>query len=164
VWKYGDNVNTDLIFPGKHTYTLRTPQEIAAHALEDLDPSFAKQVHSGDVIFAGRNFGCGSSREQAVTCLKYNGVSAVVAESFSRIFYRNAINQGLPAVVCPAAVHAANHGDRAEVDPIHGVVRLPSGEYPFPPFPEDLAALLAAGGLIPFLRTKLNPEPGGRSK
>ena len=104
VWKYGDDVNTDLLFPGKYTYTLRDPEEIAAHALEDLDPEFASAVRSGDVIVAGRNFGCGSSREQAVTCLVYNGVSAVVATSFGRIFYRNAINNGLPAIVCAGAV------------------------------------------------------------
>jgi 3-isopropylmalate/(R)-2-methylmalate dehydratase large subunit len=163
VWKYGDNVNTDLLFPGKHTYTLRTPQEIAAHALEDLDPAFAAHVRPGDVVFGGSNFGCGSSREQAVTCLKYSGVSAVVAQSFSRIFYRNAINQGLPAVICPAAVQAARHGEPVDVDITLGLVRLPAGEFPFLPFPEDLGALLAAGGLIPFLRSKLNTAPGGRS-
>jgi 3-isopropylmalate/(R)-2-methylmalate dehydratase small subunit len=100
-WKYGDNVNTDVIFPGKYTYTLSDPKEIAAHALEDLDPGFATKLQPGDVIIAGRNWGCGSSREQAATCLKWAGVGAVVAVSFARIFYRNAINNGLPAIVCP---------------------------------------------------------------
>ena len=93
VWKYGDDVNTDVIFPGKYTYTPMEPEEMASHALEDLDPDFASQVRANDVIVGGRNFGCGSSREQAASCLKYAGVQAVVAKSFARIFFRNAINQ-----------------------------------------------------------------------
>ena len=105
-WKYGDNVNTDVIFPGKYTYTLTEGADIAAHAMEDLDPLFAANVQPGDVVVGGRNFGCGSSREQAATCLVYNGVGAVIAASFSRIFYRNALNNGLLAIVCPAAVEA----------------------------------------------------------
>ncbi|MBC8448690.1 MAG: 3-isopropylmalate dehydratase, partial [Chloroflexi bacterium] len=96
VWKYGDDVNTDVIFPGKYTYSISDPQEMAQHALEDLDPGFVKNVRPGDVIVAGRNFGCGSSREQAVTCLKEAGVGAIVAKSFARIYFRNCINQGLP--------------------------------------------------------------------
>ncbi len=108
VWKYGDNVNTDQIFPGKYTYTLTTPEEIGAHAMEDLDTTFSASVQAGDVVIGGSNFGCGSSREQAVTCLKYKGVAALIAVSFARIFYRNAINQGLPAIVCPEAVAASS--------------------------------------------------------
>jgi len=159
-WKYGDNVNTDLIFPGKYTYTLRKPQEIAAHALEDLDPTFAKSVKPGDVIFGGRNFGCGSSREQAASCLKYGGVAAVVAESFARIFYRNIINQGLPAIVCPEAVAAANAGEPVEIDLDRSEIRLLAGTFTFPPFPPNVQALLKAGGLIPFLKSKIsNPTP-----
>ncbi|MDP6793368.1 MAG: 3-isopropylmalate dehydratase, partial [Anaerolineales bacterium] len=94
VWKYGDNINTDEIFPGKYTYTLRDPAKIAAHALEDLDSNFAANVQPGDIIVAGKNFGNGSSREQAVTCLTATGVGAVIAVSFARIWYRNAINNG----------------------------------------------------------------------
>ena len=89
VWKYGDDVNTDVIFPGKYTYTITDRKEMAAHALEDLDPEFAKEVKPGDIVVGGRNFGCGSSREQAATCLKEAGVAAVVAASFARIFFRN---------------------------------------------------------------------------
>ncbi|MFN3741196.1 MAG: aconitase/3-isopropylmalate dehydratase large subunit family protein [Anaerolineales bacterium] len=152
VWKYGDNVNTDQLFPGKYTYTATTPEEIAAHALEDLDPSFAGAVQEGDVIFGGKNFGCGSSREQAVTCLKYKGVRALVAKSFARIFYRNAINQGLAAIVCPAAVDAAQPGDAVEIDLTNGVIRLPSGEFSFPPFPKQARAILQAGGLVEFVK------------
>ncbi|RKX53191.1 MAG: 3-isopropylmalate dehydratase, partial [Thermotoga sp.] len=94
VWKYGDDVNTDVIFPGKYTYTISNPEEMAKHALEDLDPSFVENVKKGDIVVAGKNFGCGSSREQAATCIKYAGIGAIVAKSFSRIFFRNAINQG----------------------------------------------------------------------
>ncbi|MDH5466816.1 MAG: 3-isopropylmalate dehydratase, partial [Candidatus Aminicenantes bacterium] len=103
-WKYGDDINTDVIFPGKYTYSVLEPGEMARHALEDLDPGFAQSVKQGDVIVAGRNFGCGSSREQAATCLKAAGVQAVIAKSFARIFFRNAINQGLPVLQSAEAV------------------------------------------------------------
>jgi 3-isopropylmalate/(R)-2-methylmalate dehydratase large subunit len=152
-WVYGDNVNTDQLFPGKYTYTLRAPEEIAAHALEDLDPEFARSSVPGDVIFAGRNMGCGSSREQAVTCLTRRGVRAVVASSFARIFYRNAINQGLPAIVCPEAVAAVRRGDPVRVDLERGEVLLPAGTFSFPPFPPNVRKLLEAGGLIPYLKS-----------
>ena len=110
VWKYGDNVNTDVIFPGKYTYTVTERKEIARHALEDLDPQFVQGVHAGDVIVAGRNWGCGSSREQAATCLVFNGVGAVIAESFSRIFYRNALNNGLIGNRCARGGISAGDG------------------------------------------------------
>ncbi|MCJ7681190.1 MAG: 3-isopropylmalate dehydratase small subunit [Candidatus Aminicenantes bacterium] len=151
VWKYGDGVNTDVIFPGKYTYTPMEPKEMAIHALEDLDPGFAAQVKKGDVIVAGKNFGCGSSREQAATCLKYAGVSAVIAESFARIFYRNAINQGLPAIQCREAVKALEAGDEVDIDFSKGLILSDRGEFPFPPFPESVLKILNAGGLIPSL-------------
>ena len=116
IWKYGDGVNTDVIFPGKYTYSLKEPNEIAAHALEDLDPKFATDAQPGDVIVAGRNWGNGSSREQAVTTLKYKGIAAVVAKSFARIYFRNGINQGLLLITCPEAVDAAQAGDTIEID------------------------------------------------
>jgi 3-isopropylmalate/(R)-2-methylmalate dehydratase large subunit len=159
-WVFGDNVNTDQLFPGKYTYTLRTPEAIAAHALEDLDPEFARTSELGDVIFAGRNMGCGSSREQAVTCLTGRGVRAVVAVSFARIFYRNAINQGLAAIVCPEAVAAARKGDPVRADLEHGEVLLPAGKFSFPAFPPNVRELLAAGGLIPFLIAAKKKEAG----
>mgnify|MGYP003377633110 CR=1 FL=1 len=115
-WKYGDNINTDVIFPGKYTYTVTERAEIARHALEDLDPTFAANVQPGDVIVGGRNFGCGSSREQAATCLVYNGVGALIAVSFSRIFYRNALNNGLLAIACPDAAAAIQPGERVTID------------------------------------------------
>ena len=155
VWKYGDDVNTDVLFPGKYTYTLRTVDEIKAHALEDLDPNFAHEVRPGDLIFAGRNFGCGSSREQAVTCLVANGIAAVVAVSFARIFYRNCINNGLPAIVSPEAVAAIAGGERVEVLVEESIIRSEAASYRFPPFSENVQRLLDAGGLIPFVRARL---------
>ena len=154
-WKYGDNVNTDVIFPGKYTYTAREPQEVAAHALEDLDPGFVAGVRPGDVIFAGRNWGCGSSREQAATCLALNQVGALVAESFARIFYRNAINAGLPAIVCPDAVAAVKKGDTVEIRVDRGEIRINGDTFRFPPFPASVRAILQDGGLIPHLKKDL---------
>ena len=152
VWKYGHNINTDQIFPGKYTYTVTTLEEIAAHALEDLDPVFAGSVQPGDVVFGGNNFGCGSSREQAVTCLKYKGVGALVARSFARIFYRNAINQGLPAIICPEAVTAACPGNPVEVDLANGLIHLPAGDFRFPAFPPNVCAILEVGGLAEYIK------------
>lgn len=152
VWKYGDGVNTDVIFPGKYTYTLTDPAEMAQHALEDLDPSFAANVQPGDVIVAGRNWGNGSSREQAVTSLKYAGVGAVIAVSFARIWYRNAINNGLLALTCPAAVDALQPGEVVTVDVSASVIRAEAGAFGFPPFAPSVQAILADGGLIPHLK------------
>ncbi|MFQ5611301.1 MAG: 3-isopropylmalate dehydratase small subunit [Anaerolineae bacterium] len=152
VWKYGDGVNTDVIFPGKYTYTVSDPAEMAQYALEDLDPTFAANVQPGDVIVAGRNWGNGSSREQAAICLKVAGVGAVIAVSFARIWYRNAINNGLPALACPEAVAALQKGDEVEVDLEAGHIRSGAGVFTFPPFPSSVQAILAAGGLIPYLK------------
>jgi len=154
-WKYGDNVNTDVIFPGKYTYTLRGREEIAAHALEDLDPTFVERVQPGDVIVAGRNWGCGSSREQAATCLVYNGVGAVIAESISRIFYRNALNNGLLAIVCPEAARAIQPGEQVTIDLDRNVIGCEAGEFAFPPLSPTLMAIVDAGGLVAFVKQKL---------
>jgi 3-isopropylmalate/(R)-2-methylmalate dehydratase small subunit len=154
-WKYGDDVNTDVIFPGKYTYTLADPSAIASHALEDLDPTFATAVQPGDVIVGGRNWGCGSSREQAATSLKWAGVGALIAVSFARIFYRNAINNGLPAIVCPAAVAAIQAGDSITIDLGASEVRCEAGTFPFEPFSPSVQAILDAGGLIPALQQKM---------
>ncbi|TET71746.1 MAG: 3-isopropylmalate dehydratase small subunit [Candidatus Aminicenantes bacterium] len=155
VWKYGDNVNTDVIFPGKYTYSILEPEEMARHALEDLDPGFAKKVKPGDVIVAGRNFGCGSSREQAATCLKYAGVQAVVAKSFARIFFRNAINQGLPVLQSEEAVDGIEDGGEIEIDFDRGSIKTARGDFSFPAFPESVMGILEAGGLIPYTKKKL---------
>ncbi len=155
VWKYGDDVNTDVIFPGKYTYTIRDPEEMARHALEDLDPTFSEQVRPGDIIVAGRNFGCGSSREQAATCLRYAGVGAVVAASFSRLFFRNAINQGLPAVGCPEAAAVIEQGDTIEIDMAAGTIALGGQVYRFPPPAGQVLEILEGGGLAPYVRERL---------
>jgi len=155
VWKYGDGINTDIIFPGKYTYTVTDPAEMAQHALEDLDPAFAAHVQPGDVIVAGKNWGNGSSREQAVTCLKQAGVAAVIAVSFARIWYRNAINNGLLAITCPQAVAALNQGDWVEVNLADGFIISAAGAFPFPPFAPSVQAIIAAGGLIPHLKQRL---------
>jgi 3-isopropylmalate/(R)-2-methylmalate dehydratase small subunit len=155
VWKYGDDVNTDVIFPGKYTYTIRDPEEMARHALEDLDPSFAGEVARGDIVVAGRNFGCGSSREQAATCLKYAGVGAVVAASFSRLFFRNAINQGLPAVACPEAVASVAHGNSMEISLAEGTITTPGGVFRFAALAEQVREILQRGGLVPYVSERL---------
>lgn len=155
VWKYGDNINTDVIFPGKYTYSILDPEEMACHALEDLDPDFAQRVKAGDVIVVGRNFGCGSSREQAATCLKYAGVQAVVAKSFARIFFRNAINQGLPVLQSEEAVENIEDGEEIEIDLTQGKIKGEKGVFEFPPFPESVLGILEAGGLIPYTKKKL---------
>jgi 3-isopropylmalate/(R)-2-methylmalate dehydratase small subunit len=157
-WKYGDNVNTDVIFPGKYTYTASGKTEIARRALEDLDPGFAANVQPGDVIVAGRNWGCGSSREQAASCLVYNGVGAVIAESFSRIFYRNAINFGLLAITCPEAVEAIQPGERVTVDLETQTIHCAAGAFAFPPMSESVRKIVEAGGLIEYVKRKLAEE------
>lgn len=156
VWKYGDGVNTDVIFPGKYTYTITDPAEMAQHALEDLDPTFAPNVQPGDIIVAGRNWGNGSSREQAATCLKVAGISAVIAISFGRIWYRNAINAGLLALTSPQAVAALSPGDRVEIDLDASVIRRGGDSFSFPPFAPSVQAIIADGGLIPHLKKKLS--------
>lgn len=167
VWKYGDDVDTDVIFPGRHTYTAQTHEDIASHALADLDPRFATEVRPGDIVVGGRNWGCGSSREQAVTTLLYNGVSVVLASGFGRIFYRNAVNQGLWALVAPDAVAMLRHGDRAEVDLDQGTVRVlePNARRQdvasFQAPPPNLKAIIEAGGLVPFVAATLEPEIPG---
>ena len=157
-WKYGDNINTDVLFPGKYTYTVSERADIARHALEDLDPAFAAGVQPGDVLVAGRNFGCGSSREQAATCLVYNGVGAVIAESFSRIFYRNALNNGLLAIVCPAAAQAIGHGAAVEVDVAASVVRCGGQEFAFAPLSAGVMGIVEAGGLVEYVKARLAAE------
>jgi 3-isopropylmalate/(R)-2-methylmalate dehydratase small subunit len=155
VWRYGDSVNTDMLFPGKYTYTCATPEEILPHLLEDLDPSFAGEVAPGDVVLGGRNFGCGSSREQPVIGLVAAGVAAVVAESFARIFYRSAVNQGLLLVECPEAVAAWQEGDLVEVDAARGRIRVADAEFAFPSLPPEILAIREAGGLLAHARAKL---------
>jgi 3-isopropylmalate/(R)-2-methylmalate dehydratase small subunit len=153
---YGDNINTDLIFAGKYTYTLRTPEEIATHALEDLDPTFAKTVQQGDVIVAGRNWGSGSSREQGVTSLKWSGVSIIIAESFSGLYFRNCINQGVHPIICAGLSTKIRTGDVIQIE---GEYIYHNGErYPIPPLSPSVQAILDAGGLSPMLAKRFVTE------
>lgn len=158
VWKYGDDVNTDVIFPGKYTYTVSDPQEQAKHALEDLDPTFATGVQPGDIIVGGKNWGNGSSREQAVGCLKYAGVTAIIAKSFARIYFRNAVNNGLVPIVCAPAVEAIQNGEIVEIDLDAHTIHCAAGTFEFPAFSPSLLTIIETGGLIQMLRRKLGTE------
>ncbi|MGQ9707928.1 MAG: LeuD/DmdB family oxidoreductase small subunit [bacterium] len=162
VWFYGDDINTDMLFPGKYTYICSKADEIKPHLLEDLDPNFAREVQPGDIIIAGKNFGCGSSREQPVVGLKAVGVRAVIAKSFARIFYRGAINQGLFLIEAPAAVDFYKPGMVVELDAAAGRVRVGDKEFSFPKPPPEILGIVEAGGLLEFTRRKLRTRAGGR--
>jgi len=153
VWKYGDDVNTDYIIPGRYM-ELTEPVEMAKHAMEGIDPTFVGGVRKGDVVVGGRNFGCGSSREHAPLALKYAGVGCVVAESYARIFYRNAVNVGLPALECRGISAAVERGDTLEIDLGGGVVTNLNRrtKLEFTPLPPFMLEVLEAGGLVPYLR------------
>jgi 3-isopropylmalate/(R)-2-methylmalate dehydratase small subunit len=158
VWQYGDDVNTDMLFPGKYTYACSKPEQILPHLLEDLDRRFAAEVRPGDLLLAGKNFGCGSSREQPVVGLRAAGVAAVVAKSFARIFYRSAINQGLLLVECPAAVEAYRPGDSIRLDSAAGTIAVARQSFSFPSLPNEVLAIGRAGGLLPYTRAKLKAK------
>lgn len=149
VIKYGDNVDTDVIIPARYLNT-SVPSELAAHCMEDLDRTFVSRVKQGDIITAGLNFGCGSSREHAPIAIKASGVSLVIAKSFARIFYRNAINIGLAIVECPEAAEEIREGDEVEADLDSGIIRdLTTGrEYKTAPFPEFVQKIIENGGLM----------------
>jgi len=155
-WKLGDNVNTDMIIPGRYLDRY-DPKHLAAHALEGACKEFASGVRPGDVVIAGRNFGCGSSREQAVIALKESGVSAVIARSFARIFYRNAVNLGLLVITSSSAADVFEDGDKVSVDMGARVLRSDDGTRvaPVDEIPERAAAVLGAGGLMPYIRSRL---------
>ena len=152
-FRYGDNVDTDVIIPARYL-TTTDESELARHALEDLDPDFVGDVRAGDAVVAGENFGCGSSREHAPVALKGCGISGVVAASFSRIFFRNAINTGLPIAVCPEAVAATEAGDEIELDVERAVVRNITKGLAFnaEPLPEFVMDIVRAGGLVNWVR------------
>lgn len=151
-WNYGDDINTDFILPGKYL-ELTDPEEIRKHAMEGIDPEFVNQVHPGDVLIGGRNFGLGSSREQAPMALKYSGVAAVIAERFARIFYRNAANLGLPALECPNVSKEIKTGDTVEVDISAGTIIVnDEKELEFIPVPEFMMEILEIGGLREYIK------------
>ena len=161
-----DDINTDVIYPGKYTYELFSPEEMAKHALEDFDPSFAEKVEKGDIVLAGRNFGCGSSREQAVSCMKHAGVAAIIAPSFARLYYRNAINQALHVIVCPEAADHARQNKHdlqlkeARIDLQEGKIMIGDLEFSFTPMSGKALEIFEAGGLAPYTKKRLEASAG----
>lgn len=153
-WKFGDDISTDLIIPGKYKFKTIDFNELSKHAMEGADPTFASRVSRGDIIVAGKNFGCGSSREQAPVVIKHSGVSAVVAKTFARIFYRNAFNVGLPVVECPEAVDSINDGEIVEILLRDGRILVGSRSFAFRPIPPFLMAILEDGGLVEHFRKR----------
>jgi 3-isopropylmalate/(R)-2-methylmalate dehydratase small subunit len=156
VFKYGANVNTDVIIPARYL-NLSEPAELAKHCMEDIDASFLNKVKPGDIIMATTNFGCGSSREHAPLAIKAAGISCVIAASFARIFFRNAIDIGLPLLECPEAVAGTDSGDVLEVDLTKGKIKNVTRGKTFTarPYPDFMSELIAAGGLIEYTRTRL---------
>ena len=157
VWMFGDDVNTDLIIPGKYL-ELVDPEEMAEHAMEGIDPDFPRKIQKGDIVVGGTNFGCGSSREHAPLALKYAGIDAVIAESFARIYYRNSINIGLPALECPGITEAVEEGDTVEVDVTGGTVKntRTGTELSFTPLPGFMIEILGEGGLVMYIRNHMD--------
>lgn len=159
VLKLGDHIDTDLIYPGKYVALVDSGQW-ARHALEGIDPGFPGRIKPNDVIVAGRNFGCGSSRSQAVSCLKYAGIGAIVALSFSRIFFRNAINQGLPVIECPESNEALDEGQTIRINLQEGFIESQGRRLKFEPLPDFLLDIILEGGLVPFTRNLLTRQKG----
>lgn len=155
VIKYGDNVDTDVIIPARYLNT-SDPGELAKHCMEDLDPTFVGRIQKGDIMVGGLNFGCGSSREHAPIAIKASGVACVVAKTFARIFYRNAINIGLPIVECPECAEEAEEGDKLGLDLEKGIIVNYNKEktYKIEPFPEFIQQIIQAGGLMGYIRSK----------
>jgi 3-isopropylmalate/(R)-2-methylmalate dehydratase small subunit len=153
VWKFGDDIDTDIIIPGRYL-VLTNEKELAKHLMEGIDPQFPKKVNNGDIIVAGKNFGCGSSREHAPIAIKASGISAVVAESFARIFYRNSINIGLPLLKCIDISKHISQGDEIEINMEKGILKdlNTSEEFKIEKLPEFMLKILNKGGLIPYLK------------
>lgn len=158
VWKYGDNINTDLIFPGRYTYVLMSEEEMSSHALEDLDEAFCANGQRGDIIVAGKNWGCGSAREQAVKALKARGVAAIIAGSFARIYFRNSLNEGLPVIACPEAVSAIENGETVTVDMENHRVITEKGSFSFGAYHPYIQKMVDHGGLLPYVKEKLRQQ------
>ncbi|NMA14867.1 MAG: 3-isopropylmalate dehydratase small subunit [Clostridia bacterium] len=154
-WKFGINIDTDAIIPARYLNT-SLPEELAKHCMEDADPTFPQKVAEGDIIVAGKNFGCGSSREHAPIAIKAAGVSCVIAPTFARIFYRNAINIGLPIMECPEAAAGIKEGDIVEVNTDTGVIiNITTGEeFQAAPLPEFMQEIISAGGLMAYVKER----------
>lgn len=156
VYKFGDNVNSDIIIPGRYLIYIDR-ERLAQHAFEMLGEGFPGKLRGFDILVAGRNFGCGSAREQAATAIQGLGIQAVVASSFARTFYRNAINDGLPIAECPAIYAAIEEGDEIRIDLAAGLIRHREAEYSFPKMPESVRKILELGGLAAYLKAQLVP-------
>ncbi len=156
-----DDINTDVIFPGRYTYEPLSPEQMAKHAMEDYDSNFAKKVSNGDIIIAGNNFGAGSSREQAVICLKAAGVSCIIAKSFARIYYRNAINEALPLVISPECSDLIlrnkeeYENEQITVDFDNGIIKTKDSEFNFPKLDDQALKIFEAGGLVNYTKERL---------
>jgi 3-isopropylmalate/(R)-2-methylmalate dehydratase small subunit len=152
VWKFGDDISTDLIAPGRYFHLRSNLEELAKHTLEDADPEFTRKISRGDFVAGGKNFGLGSSREHAPTIIKLSGISAVLAKSFARIFFRNAINVGLPVIICDT--DRISQGDELEIDLAAGVVRNKTQDLTlaFPPLPAIMQSILEEDGLVSYLK------------
>lgn len=160
VFKYGDNIDTDVIIPARYLNATKG-EELALHCMEDIDKEFVKKVQKGDIMVANKNFGCGSSREHAPLALKCAGVSCVIAETFARIFFRNAINIGLPILECPEAAKAIQAGDEVEVDFDTGVIidKTTGESFTSQPFPEFMQKIITAGGLLNYITKTAGQNP-----
>lgn len=157
VFRFGDNINSDIIIPGRYLIYIE-PEKLAQHAFEVLGDGFPDKLRQFKIFVAGRNFGCGSAREQAVTAIQGLGVQAVVACSFSRTFYRNAINSGLPIIECPELYPAIQENDEIEIDIASGTIQHRDTTYAFPKFPDSMRELLELGGLAEYLKNRQNPK------
>jgi 3-isopropylmalate/(R)-2-methylmalate dehydratase small subunit len=157
VFKFGDNINSDIIIPGRYLIYIDR-ERLGQHAFEMLGEGFPDKLRSFDILVAGRNFGCGSAREQAATAIQGLGIKAVVASSFARTFYRNAINDGLPIVECPALYAAVQEGDEIRIDLEAGIVYCGDKEYPFPKMPESVRKILELGGLAEYLKSQMTEQ------
>ncbi len=157
VYKYGDNVDTDVIIPARYL-NAPSPEELAKHCMEDIDPAFTAKVQPGDIIVGGANFGCGSSREHAPIAIRACGVSCVIAASFARIFYRNSINIGFPILECPEAAQAIQNGDAVSVDFATGVIRDDTTGQTFQAaaFPPFIQRIIEHNGLLPYLKARMD--------
>ncbi|MBI2371730.1 MAG: 3-isopropylmalate dehydratase [Deltaproteobacteria bacterium] len=162
-FRCGDDVNTDVIIPGRFL-TIVDPDELGGHAFEGMGEEYPARLRERQLVVAGRNFGCGSSREQAATAIKHAGIRVVVAKSFSRLFYRNALNLGLPIVECPEAPDRIAEGDPVTVDFSQGTVEAGGQAYRFPPLPEFLVEMLREGGLVPQLRRIVAERRAARAR
>ncbi len=158
--KYGDDISTDLLYPGRYTYQMLSEEEMAEHALEDLDPEFRERDVKGMILVAGNNFGCGSAREQAVKAVKQKGIAAIVVKSVARIYYRNCINEGLMPIVCPEAVDAVTSGEEMTIDTESSTITTGGKTFTFAKFPPFVMSILQCGGLIESVKKEIREGKG----